>query len=635
MNNIIIGTAGHVDHGKTSLIRALTGTDTDRLKEEKQRGITIELGFADLKAPDGSTIGIIDVPGHEKFIRNMLAGIGGIDMVLLVVAADEGVMPQTQEHLDIVRLLNIRRGIIAVTKSDLVDEEWMTLVHADILEAVQSTFLEQAPMIDVSTKTGLGIEALREAVFDMASIPGRRNNDPDLLRMPIDRVFTIEGFGTVVTGTLVEGSVRVGQSVSVYPENKQARVRNVQVHGAMVDQARAGQRTAINLTSIKKEDLQRGQVLAAPDSLHPSRMIDVRLDVLASSARTVENNSRVHLHAGADEVLCKVVLLDRNALGAGESGYAQLRLEQPVALKQGDRFVIRYYSPVETIGGGAVLDAGPRKHRRNDPSVLSALAVRESGDERELMELAVKENSRSFPDITSIAKQMGIAQDEALRYGDEGVESGRLAQLSDRVFIHADFVKETAVHAERILSDYHAKYPLSPGMPREEFRSRIEQSLRIRDARHLERIIERLAEEGSLIWESAFAALTGFSVQYTDAQLEMRDDLLESYRKQAHEPPETDIVLEGCRDRESCRQILAALASEGLLVRLNPAVYMDAATLDAIVASIRQRLASQGTISLGELRDELSTSRKFAMQILEYCDEKKITRMEGDYRVSY
>ena len=313
-------------------------------------------------------------------------------------------------------------------------------------------------------------------------------------------------------------------------------------------------------------------------------MIDVRLDVLASSARTVENNSRVHLHAGADEVLCKVVLLDRNALGAGESGYAQLRLEQPIALKQGDRFVIRYYSPVETIGGGAVLDAGPRKHRRNDPSVLSALAVRESGDERELMELAVKENSRSFPDITSIAKQMGIAQEEALRYGNEGVESGRLAQLSDRVFIHADFVKETTVHAERILSDYHAKYPLSPGMPREEFRSRIEQSLRIRDARHLERIIERLAEEGSLIWESAFAALTGFSVQYTDAQLEMRDDLLESYRKQAHEPPETDIVLEGCRDRELCRQILAALASQGLLVRLNPAVYMDAATLDAIVA---------------------------------------------------
>ncbi|MBQ2456129.1 MAG: selenocysteine-specific translation elongation factor, partial [Firmicutes bacterium] len=319
MRNVIIGTAGHVDHGKTCLIQALTGKNTDRLKEEQQRGITIELGFADMTAPDGTDIGIIDVPGHEKFIRNMLAGIGGIDIVLLVVAADEGVMPQTVEHLDIMRLLDIKRGIIVITKADLADEDWLELVEDDIRTACAGSFLENAPAVRVSSYTGQGIEELRSMIFDMIKTLEDRNTDPGLLRIPVDRVFTIAGFGTVITGTLTQGQIRQGQEVMIYPSGITARVRNLQVHNNMVETAYAGQRTAVNLTGIKKEEINRGDVVAAKNSITPGKLLDVRLDLLADSNRTIKSGDRVHFYYGASETLCKVSLLGVELLGPGET----------------------------------------------------------------------------------------------------------------------------------------------------------------------------------------------------------------------------------------------------------------------------------------------------------------------------
>jgi len=635
MNNIIIGTAGHVDHGKTCLIRALTGIDTDRLKEEKKRGITIELGFADMKAPDGTDIGIIDVPGHEKFIRNMLAGIGGIDLVLLVIAADEGVMPQTLEHLDILRLLNIRRGIIVVTKSDTVEEEWMELVHADIRESVRGSFLEKAQMIDVSSTTGYQIDLLRETIFEMVKEPAKRNNDPSLLRMPIDRVFTIGGFGTVVTGTLLEGTIKVGQSVTIYPQEQPAKVRNLQVHGVMVDLATAGQRTAVNLTNIKKDDLNRGHVLAAENSLKTSRMLDVRLQLLESAKRKLENGSRLHLHFGSDEVLCKAVLLDRNELTGGESCYAQLRTEVPIALKQGVFFVVRYYSPVETIGGGSVLDADPRKHKRNDVSVLQALEIKEKGEDSDLLELMIKEQSRVFSDVAALAKQAGMTLEEVLAHCRSGVDRGTLVPLTEKVYVHNDFIAEAAQKAEKILRAHHQKEPLSIGILKEEFRNKLGQSLRVNDQRHLEKVIGILAERKVLKWEPTTVALSGFQVEYTEKQTAKMEELKQSFRAWAHEPPEIDGIAKESSSRQECRQLLAAMESEGTLVRLTPAAYIDARILDGIVEGIKLHIETRGSITLAELRDTLRTSRKYAMQILEYCDAKKITRMEGDRRVFY
>lgn len=634
MNNIIIGTAGHVDHGKTCLIRALTGIDTDRLIEEKKRGITIELGFADMKAPDGTDIGIIDVPGHEKFIRNMLSGIGGIDLVLLVVAADEGVMPQTLEHLDILRLLNIRRGIIVVTKSDMVDAEWMELVHSDIRATVAGSFLEDAPIIDVSSKTGHQIELLRETIFEMVRIPGRRNSDPTLLRMPIDRVFTIGGFGTVVTGTLLEGSVRVGQPVMIYPQELPAKVRNLQVHGVMVETASAGQRTAVNLTNIKKEELYRGQVLAAENSLRPTLMLDVRLHLLESTKRKVETGSRLHLHYGSDETLCKAVLLDCDVLSGGESCYAQLRLESRIALKQGDYFVVRYYSPLETIGGGSVLDANPSKHKRKDAAALAALEIKEKGGDADLLALMIKEQSRTFPEIAALAKQAGMTAAEAMTHMEDSVKDGRIVPLTDKVFVHNDFIVEAGTKAGRILGEYHQREPLSTGMAREEFRGKLGMLLRVSDPRHLERVITVLTDRKILRWEDTVARWD-FQVSYTEKQKEKMEELRQSYRKWAHEPPETDEVVNVCKDRQECRQLLAALVSEGTLIRLNPAVYIDAGTLAAMIHSIRSHIEKNSSITLAELRDQLGTSRKYAMQILDYCDGEKITKLEGDKRVLY
>ena len=378
MKHVIIGTAGHVDHGKTLLVKALTGIDTDRLTEEKKRGITIELGFAHLDFDDGTQAGIVDVPGHEKFIKNMLAGAGGIDLAMLVVAADEGFMPQTVEHLGILSLLGIRDGLVVITKCDMVDPEWVEMVKEDVKAQTEGTFLSGKPIYTVSACTGQGVAELKEKLGELVRAAGEKNLRIPF-RLPIDRVFSVDGFGTVVTGTLIEGALAVGDMAEVLPTGFQARVRNLQVHGRDVESAYAGQRVAVNLAGTKKSDLARGDTIAKPGSVRRSLMLDVRLQNLKNSQRTILTGSQLHLYHGSSVRLCKVVLLDREALAPGESCCAQLRMTEELAAKCGDRFVVRFYSPLETIGGGVVLDDCPQRHKRGDGRVLESLAIRESG----------------------------------------------------------------------------------------------------------------------------------------------------------------------------------------------------------------------------------------------------------------
>ena len=411
MKHVIIGTAGHVDHGKTLLVKALTGIDTDRLQEEKKRGITIELGFAHLDWEDGTQAGIVDVPGHEKFIKNMLAGAGGIDLAMLVVAADEGFMPQTVEHLGILSLLGIQEGLVVITKTDMVDPEWVEMIREDVKEQVKGTFLENKPIMGVSAYTGEGIAELREHLKQLVHKTGEKSLRTPF-RLPVDRVFSVEGFGTVVTGTLIEGALKEGDMAAILPGDVEARVRNLQVHGKDVTTAYAGQRVAVNLAGLKKSDIQRGDAVAKPGTVHTGLMLDVRLQNLKGSQRVILNNSQVHFYHGSSVLLAKVVLLDRDKLEPGDSCYAQVRFTDPISAKSGDRFVIRFYSPLETIGGGVVLEDNPYKHKRGDRKVLEALKIKESGSGDQKVVQAVAEEGITLPDSKKLAARLAMEEEE-------------------------------------------------------------------------------------------------------------------------------------------------------------------------------------------------------------------------------
>ncbi|MBQ2305518.1 MAG: selenocysteine-specific translation elongation factor, partial [Firmicutes bacterium] len=471
MKNVIVGTAGHVDHGKTFLIKALTGMDCDRLKEEKKRGITIENGFADMIYGDYN-ISVIDVPGHEKFVSNMLAGIGGIDLVLLVIGLDEGVMPQTREHFGILDKLDIRKGIIVYTKRDLVDDpDWIEMVKDDAHDLVKGTFMEDAPEIEVSSLDGYNIDKLRDLIVENIDDDLLKNSSEFLFRLPVDRVFTIDGFGTVITGTLIEGRVRIGDEIMVYPEKNPVKVRNVQVHNENVDEALAGQRTALNLQGLKKDDIKRGSVLAKAGSLETGRMLDVKLEMLKDTERKILNNARVHFYSGSTEVLAKVILLDRDAAEKGDVCYCQFRLEEDVALKRNDRFVVRFFSPMITVGGGKILEVTPRKHKRFDERALEDLRIKDQGSEKEIMDLVLREKSREIPDLMSLALKQRLTMEEAGNILTELVSEKRARAMEKGRYIHEDFLSRAKEASNEILGQYHEANKMSPGMARAEFRS--------------------------------------------------------------------------------------------------------------------------------------------------------------------
>lgn len=633
MQNVIVGTSGHVDHGKTCLIKALTGVDTDRLKEEQKRGITIELGFANLPNDEGLHIGIIDVPGHEKFVKNMLAGIGGIDLVLLVIALDEGVMPQTVEHFEILKMLEIPQGIIVFTKADLVDEEWAQMVEEDVKELVKGSFLEDAPMLRVSAYTGQNIDVLKKMILDRVRSIGTKRNDAELFRLPIDRVFTMEGFGTVVTGTLIEGSCKLGEEVMVYPQERLVKIRGVQSHSQKEEEALAGQRTALNLTGVKKEELERGQVLAVPGALTNSIFLDAKLTLFGTTKRRLRNGDRVHFNYGSAQTIAKAVLLDTDEIGPGETAYVQFRFDDPVALRRMDRFIIRFYSPVETFGGGVILDASPGKHKRHQEEQIEALKIRETGDDEQVLEQVLKEESSRFPTISTLAARLNWTEKET-EARMETLKKKKIAlSLNDGSFFHKNHWEKVSKTALSLLEAFHKENPIASGMEKEEFKSRMLEAFYLKDGKKGEVLLYELVKRGVITAAGSTVAAAGFTATYSDAHSDMRQTMIRIYAAAGFEAPSTDQVMAEFKDKKQAKQVLSDLFKDGTLVKLNPGAYLYKDHFEKAMALLREHFASHDSLSLAEYRDLLGTSRKYVLFILDYLDQQKITKLNGDVRI--
>ena len=628
MKHVIIGTAGHVDHGKTLLIKALTGIDTDRLIEEKKRGITIELGFAHLDWPDGTQAGIVDVPGHEKFIKNMLAGAGGIDLAMLVIAADDGVMPQTVEHLNILTMLGIKDGLVVISKADTVDPEWLVMMEEEITEKVKGTFLEGKPIVAVSAYTGQGIPELKEMLRQLVQQAEEKSLRIPF-RLPIDRVFSVDGFGTVVTGTLIEGAMNEGDLAELVPSGTPTRIRNLQVHGKEVETAYAGQRVAINLAGLKKSDIQRGDVVAKPGSVRTSRMLDVRLNNLKDSGRIIRNDSQVHLFHGAAVLLAKVVLFGRDELKPGESCYAQLRLTEPIATKNGDRFVIRFFSPLETIGGGVILDDQPQRHKRSDPKIQKILQIKETGSRDDLTVQLLAEFGVRLPTAAQLVAK--LQREEADIQGElyDLCSRGLAMEALPGRFVAASAVDKAWSDCQEILTQYHKLNPLHSGIQSAELRQKLFKGM---DRTPADSLIAILHQEGKIRKQGDRYALSDFTVTLTKRQRNIREKLLQIYTSAGIETPITDHVMEGfpSNERTEARQVLESLITSGDLILLTPQICLYRDVYGRILEVARTHFEENDSLTLAQLRDLLQTSRKYSQAIVEYFDKIHITRKDGD-----
>lgn len=636
MEYIIVGTAGHVDHGKTVLVKALTGVDTDRLKEEKERGISIELGFAPLTLPSGRRLGLVDVPGHERFIKQMLAGVGGMDLVLLVIAADEGIMPQTKEHLDIINLLQVKKGIIVITKIDLVEEEWLEMVEEDVREAVQGTILENAPIVAVSALTGQGMEKLVQ-VLDRLAAETPAKSTAGKARLPIDRVFSITGFGTVVTGTLWSGRIKVGELLDILPERKEVRVRNLQVHGSKVDEALAGQRVAVNLAGVDVEEIGRGSTLVEKNFLQPSRRLDVHLHLLASVPKALKHGSRVRIHLGTSENLGRIQLLDREELKAGETAFVQLVIEEPLVADKNDRLVIRSYSPMHTIGGGVVVNPVASKHKRFNPEVLQTLATRLRGTPEELVLEALKGAKGQPLSEEELGQQAGLSAQEVVQTITGLADTGKVCSIvidGKPFFIITDALEKHLEDVGVILEEYQQRFPLRPGMPKEELRSRKFNNMPVK-------IFQALLD----YWASAkriklvggnFVATSQFEPSPSPAQQQLMNKIEELYRAGMYQPPGWKEVQEQVGLKEpGAEELMSFMVRQGKLVKLAEDIYLHRQALDSAKTQIANLLAEKGEIQLAEVRDLLNSSRKYILPLLEYLDQIKFTKRVGDKRVLY
>ncbi|HNZ62778.1 MAG TPA: selenocysteine-specific translation elongation factor [Bacillota bacterium] len=631
MSHVIIGTAGHVDHGKSSLIFALTKRDPDRLAEEKERGITIELGFTWLEHPDGSKSGIIDVPGHERFVSHMLAGAGGIDLALLVVAADEGVMPQTREHLGILSLLGISRGVIVITKCDLVEEDFIELVEEDIRDHVRGTFLEHAAVRRTSAKTGEGIEELRQTLFDeIGKISTHKEQLP--FRLPIDRVFTLGGFGTIVTGTLIEGVIENGGQAAIYPGEKNARIRSIQIHEQSKEFAEPGQRVALNLSGLKKTDIERGDVLAAPGSLMATTRFDAELTALRNTRFPISNNMRVHLFHGAREILARVILLDIDTLEQGQTAIAQLRLEEEAFVKYGDRFVIRFYSPLETIGGGVIVDPLPAKRRRGRPDNGLDFGVMAGEDRAARLALSILQSGSRLSPLDSACYRAGIAGRDRAAILGELVRKNFIVMLNERVAVHRDTLKDLGGKTAAILENFHRERPLERGMRREELRTRL---LPRTDLQLADLVIDSLGAAGYLETTTGLVCRKGFAVSLSEEEKSVIAELASLFTASAYTPPGIEEITAQFGKRANIGQVLSLLISNGTLIRLTPQILMPEELVNQAWEIAQSTIAETGQITLADFRDKLSTTRKFAIALLEYFDKQRKTKLVGDARVFY
>ena len=637
MKNIIVGTAGHIDHGKTTLIKALTGRNTDRWGEEQRRGITIDLGFTYFDLKNGDRVGIIDVPGHEKFINNMVAGVVGMDLVLLVVAADEGIMPQTREHMDILGLLGIKKSILVINKCDLVDEEWLELVEEEIQEELEGTFLEGAPVVKVSAATGQGLDELTDTIQQLMSDEVVAKDTQTIPRLPIDRVFTLSGFGTIITGTLISGTITKEDVLEMYPIGKECKIRNIQVHGQNQDKCYAGQRVAINLSNVKKKEIRRGCVLAPKNSMKNTDLLDVKLTVLEDSMRILTNHERLHLYTGTSEILCRAVLLDKEQIGPGEEGLVQLRLEEEIAVKRGDRFVVRFYSPMETIGGGIVLEPNPVRKKRFDAQAIEELKKKESGSLGDVMELQIKEHGDTMITLAELAKVMAHSVDELKEYLEELEESGTIfvfPMKKDTYLWHRDSEFAVRQKIEETLQKYHSEHPYRYGMKKAEIHNTFLKKIKpnIFDA-----YIERMTEENVYGRREEYLSLPGYEVPKDAMYLQTEKLIEDTFEKAGYDFVRFSEIDFGKIPRQTAEDVVLMMIDEGKVLRINEEMFTMKHLMDEAKEKIQNHLKEENLITIAQVRDMFSTSRKSAKPILEYMDSIKVTKKTGgeSERVAY
>ena len=632
MPHIIVGTAGHIDHGKTALVKALTGIDTDRLKEEKERGITIDLGFAHLSLDETTTVGFVDVPGHERFIKNMLAGVGGIDLVMLVIAADESVMPQTREHLDICSLLRIKQGFTVLTKIDKVDLEMAELVEIEVREFLKGSFLEHSPILRVSSQTREGIPELIETLREY--VAGIRPKDQtEIFRLPIDRRFTMKGFGTVVTGTLIAGRVQKEEEVELFPSQRTYRVRGLQVHGQIAAEAGAGQRTALNLQGVNVEDTQRGMVLTVPGLFSPTSMFDCHLELLRSAPNSIESRKRIRFHVGTAELIGYAVLLGQERLEPGESAFVQIRLEEPTFALPGDRFIIRQYSPMITIGGGEILDAMPEKHRRTDKSVIDALRILKEGTNEERIVAIVEKAALEGIELSRIVARLGVAPSRLRERLYGLVKGGRIRMLSENppiVVLEIAF-QQACDAALAAVKQFHETNPLVQGIGREELKARV-----FGEASNLlfQAVLDKLAADKKIAVVQDVIHEFGRKVTLKEDEERMRSQISSRFRALGLQVSPADEIIDSLKlDRGTARKIIQLMLKENALVKISEEMFIERAAIDKLIAELRALKSKNPKFGVGEFKNLTGVSRKHAIPLLEYLDRQRVTRRVGDERM--
>ncbi len=628
MKYIILGTAGHIDHGKSSLVKALTGTDPDRLKEEKERGITLDLGFASLDLPGGNRLGIVDVPGHEGLIKNMLAGVGGIDIVMLVIAADEGIMPQTREHLAICNLLRVKQGIIALTKMDLVEKDWLDLVQEEVREFVKGTFLATAPIVPVSSKSGENLPLLVKELARLASEAAPKSPG-GILRLPIDRVFTMKGFGTVVTGTLLSGAINAEQEVDILPKGITTKVRGIQSHNQAVKQSVAGQRTAVNLQGIEKDQISRGDAIVSAGYFKPTKTLDATLEMLEQAPRGLKNGARIRFYNTTQEALGRITLLGTRDLAPGQEAYVQFRLEQPLIIQHGDRYVLRFYSPMETLGGGMVLNPHTRRHKQSTmQESLGKLAILKTGIMQDRIALFISGKGLAGMEENALIASLAADKQE-IASALAALGQKKVLFRIDNLYVHASQIPLLEKKVLDLITKYHKDNPLKPGIDKEELKG----MLRLRlSPKILNLAVEALVNKKQL--ESDGSKLRLPSFRAAKDQSAMKDRIVEAIQKGGSQPPTREELpaLFNITEKDA-KDLLKLLAEENRVIRMNDSLYLYSDTLESIRTDLKKHLEEKKEITIAEFRDLAKTSRKFAVPIMEYFDSQKLTQRIGDKRV--
>jgi selenocysteine-specific elongation factor len=631
LKQVILGTAGHIDHGKTTLIKALTGTNTDRLKEEKLRGITIELGFASIRLPGGQHLGIVDVPGHEKFVKNMVAGATGIDMLAMVIAADEGVMPQTREHLEICSLLDIKYGLVVLTKTDMVDEEWLELVTDDIHNFTKGTFLESAPIVPVSATTGQGLEKLIKTL-DQLSTQVPEHLPTGLFRLPVDRVFTMKGFGTVITGTLVSGSVKTGQTIMIYPSGITSKVRGIQVHNQSVETAEPGTRTAVNFQGLNRNSVARGQVLSMPGALKPSYMTDVLFHFLSSNKKPLKTRTQIRFHTGTSEILGILVLLDEEELAPGNTAIAQIRLNSPVALVKDDRFVLRSYSPVRTIGGGHILNPIPGKHKSLKPETIQGLKTLAENTGDEIIDYHIMQSGYHGTSFSELKLMTNIPEKQLNTYL-QALLSKQTIMVTDRenrTYIHGQILDRLKKQASDYLAHYHKNNPLKPGMPKQELKSRFTRPV---GNKLFNLIINQTIKQNIIVSEEDTLRLATHKISLGLDQTDLREKILQTYEQSGLTPPYfKDLIKNLKTDPAQAGAVLHLLIDEGLIIKTKEDLYFHQTAINDLKKKLVDFLISNQQLTTPQFKEMTGVSRKFLIPLIEYFDSKNITIRIGDIR---